>query len=102
MMTGKSMFSIEDGELSLKLQPLLPEWLFDEQNQVSFTFLGEIEVTYHNENRKSTFDDKGAKVTRYLLHNEEGTTTVDGEKIQGLLAEKVRNRDFEKIEAILT
>jgi len=102
MMTGKSVFSVEDGELSLKLQPLLPEWLFDEQNQVSFTFLGEIEVTYHNENRKSTFGDKGAKVTRYLLHNEEGTTTVDGEKIQGSLAEKVRNRDFEKIEAILT
>ncbi|MBN9654724.1 cellobiose phosphorylase [Halobacillus sp. GSS1] len=101
MMTGKEMFVVEDSELTLKLQPVLPEWLFDEQNQLTFTFLGETEVTYYNQNRKPTFGDGGASIVRYILHDEEGSTVIDGQKIQGEWAEKVRNRAFKKIEVIL-
>ncbi|WP_226583487.1 cellobiose phosphorylase [Halobacillus litoralis] len=101
IMTGKEMFGVEDGELTLKLQPLLPEWLFDEQNQVTFTFLGEIEVTYYNQNQKPTFGDKGASVVRYILHDESESTAIDGQKIQGEWAEKVRDRAFKKIDVIL-
>ncbi|ARI78777.1 cellobiose phosphorylase [Halobacillus mangrovi] len=101
MMTGKEMFVVEDNELTLKLQPLLPEWLFDEQNQLTFTFLGEIEVTYYNQNRKPTFGHKGASIVRYILHDEEGSIVIDGQKIQGEWAGKVRDRAFKRIEAIL-
>ncbi|MGI8317170.1 cellobiose phosphorylase [Halobacillus mangrovi] len=101
MMTGEEMFVMEDGALTLKLQPLLPEWLFNEQNQLTFTFLGEIEVTYDNPNRKPTFGDEGASVVRYILHDEEGSTVIEGQNIQGDWAEKVRDRAFKKIDVIL-
>lgn len=101
MMVGKEMFTMEDGQLILKLQPILPEWLFDDDNQVCFTFLGKILVTYHNENRKPTFGEEGTRVTRYELHGDQETIVVHGEKIQGLPAMKVRAREFTRIEVFL-
>ncbi|MBH0230784.1 cellobiose phosphorylase [Halobacillus yeomjeoni] len=101
MMTGKEMFGVEEDELTLKLQPILPEWLFDDQNQVTFTFLGKIEVTYTNENRKPTFGDDGATVVQYVLHDESGSTVIEGEKLKGEWAEKVRERAVTKIDVTL-
>lgn len=40
MMAGSRVFTVEDGELTLALAPALPGWLFDEQGNLSFTFLG--------------------------------------------------------------
>ncbi|MCA0985156.1 cellobiose phosphorylase [Halobacillus yeomjeoni] len=101
MMTGKEMFGVEEDELTLKLQPILPEWLFDDQNQVTFTFLGKIDVTYTNENRKPTFGDDGASVVQYVLHDDTGSTVIEGEKLQGEWAEKVRERAVTKIDVTL-
>ncbi|QHE53653.1 cellobiose phosphorylase [Pontibacillus sp. HMF3514] len=102
MMTGQKLFSVEDDELVLTLQPVLPEWLFDESNQAHFTLLGEIEVTYHNEMRKPTFGDKGAKVTKYVLHHNEESITVDESEIRGRVAEQVRDRAYSSIDVFLT
>jgi hypothetical protein len=48
MMAGRQPFFMQDGQLHLALQPALPAWLFDEQNQLSFRFLGHTTVTVHN------------------------------------------------------
>lgn len=54
MMAGHKPFSMKEGRLCLELKPLLPEWLFDEENKVSFNFLGNTKVTYINSNRRDT------------------------------------------------
>ena len=68
---------MRNGQLKLTLQPILPEWLFDEENQVLFMLLGKVKVTYHNPKRKPTFGDDGAKVEKYVLHKEDKSITID-------------------------
>lgn len=72
MFAGPQPFSLDiDGNLQLSFQPILPGWLFPENtatnnggdavaaasssSTVSFTFLGDIQVTYNNPSRKDTW-----------------------------------------------
>jgi hypothetical protein len=48
MMAGERPFYIQEGKLHLRLQPVLPGWLFTPESKVSFRFLGQCDVTYHN------------------------------------------------------
>ncbi len=57
MMVGSHPFFLKDGELSLRLKPALPAWLFDEANTLSFTFLGRCQVTYLNPSRADTYSE---------------------------------------------
>ena len=58
MMAGHRPFRVENDNstLQLVLQPILPSWLFDVNNRVSFTFLGSINVTYINPRRLNTWE----------------------------------------------
>ncbi|CCJ34020.1 hypothetical protein [Caloramator australicus] len=56
MFVGKKPFKIINGKLTLSFNPVLPEWLFDEENKVSFNFLGRCRVTYYNPSRKNTYE----------------------------------------------
>ena len=51
MMAGPQPFRMQAGQLYLRFQPALPGWLFDQAGRLSFTFLGQCEVTYHNPQR---------------------------------------------------
>lgn len=55
MMTGHKPFELQEGKLCLRFKPILPHWLFDENNELSFMFLGKTVVTCHNPGRKSTY-----------------------------------------------
>ena len=55
MMVGQSPFFIHAGDLYLRLRPALPGWLFDESGALSFTFLGQCQVTYFNPSRENTY-----------------------------------------------
>ena len=48
MMSGRFPFVASKDGLQLTLKPALPSWLFDNDNKISFTFLGSVNVTYHN------------------------------------------------------
>lgn len=61
MMAGHKPFNMREGKLCLELKPLLPEWLFDKENKLSFNFLGNTKVTYINPNRKNTYEDYSAE-----------------------------------------
>src|SRR5699024_63126 len=52
MMFGKNPFTIKEGELALKLEPAIPEYLIDSRKEIECTFLGKTDVTYslHGEN----------------------------------------------------
>jgi hypothetical protein len=70
MMAGHKPFFMQDGQLCLALRPVLPGWLFAEGGTVTFKFLGNCTVTYHNPNRLDTFCD-GLRPHRIALYAEE-------------------------------
>lgn len=70
MMAGHRPFTVKDGKLCLELKPLLPEWLFDRNDEISFNFLGNTIVTYVNPNRRNTYD--GFKVESIVISYKDG------------------------------
>ena len=66
MMAGKQPFVMRDGELVLRLSPIIPAWLFDENDEVRFNFLGKIPVTYRNTQRANTWAIKPTKIVLRL------------------------------------
>jgi len=58
MLAGESPFFIESGQLCLLLKPILPGWLFNVEGKLSFRFLGNCWVTYHNPGRQNTYGEK--------------------------------------------
>ncbi|WP_018751038.1 hypothetical protein [Paenibacillus sanguinis] len=102
MMAGQQIFRVQDGELQLRLSPLLPGWMFDEAGKVSFRFLGATEVSYHNPAKRNTYGEKGAAVQRQTLYQADGhPVVIDGPVIRGPLAEAVRNGQVVRIEVEL-
>ena len=65
MMAGMRPFFMKDGKLCLTFRPILPGWLFDENNEVSFTFLGRTQIIYHNPQRHDTFEPQCS--TSYMV-----------------------------------
>jgi hypothetical protein len=120
MTVGPRPFTIgRDGELQLQFEPVLPAWLFssakrneklwignEEQefsfpaNSFSFMFLGDILVTYRNASRRATFGAKAAKVVSIKLYDDvQGKSIeVEGETVNGPLAQMIRDRKFNRIE----
>lgn len=97
MMAGPDPFKVnEEGALELELRPVLPGWLFNEDNEVSFTFLGKVQVTYHNPSKTDTWKTgvKSAKVT--LVSGEE--IVDDDGVLSSRLATKVRKGEVKKID----
>lgn len=83
MFLGKTPFVYENGKLGLKIKPMLEDFMFDENGEVSFNFLTENKVTVHNPSKDATY----GKCVKYV--------TVDGERFEGdtvwgETAEKVR------------
>lgn len=74
MMAGRKPFSYQDGHLSLSLKPVLPGWMFTESGTLSFKFLGQTTITYHNPERIDTYKP-GVGQQQVVLH------LVDDQKI---------------------
>jgi hypothetical protein len=83
MMAGRRPFSLQDGKLCLAFQPTLPGWLFDGQGKLSFTFLGQVHVTYHNPNRRDLFPDDGLGIRRLILRLQNGRQVELGQSVVG-------------------
>ena len=102
IMTGKKLFSYYNGELKLTLSPILPQDFFDDNNRVSATLLGKIELIYINKERKNTFGKNKGLVKEIYITKESGEVIkVNGNTIEGKLAEEIRNGDIIKIEAYI-
>jgi hypothetical protein len=90
MLAGKQPFFVQDGQLCLALKPALPGWLFDENDQVRFKFLGACDVTYHNPRRLDTFQE-GLERQRTVLHTQDDRTVELGGVVTAPYAEMVRD-----------
>jgi hypothetical protein len=95
MMAGKQPFRMQNGGLILSLRPILPEWLFDEQDQVQFNFLGCIPVSYYNPQRVDTWKQLPQKITLHLPDGE--SLDFQGADIPAPYAEIIRNREVDSI-----
>lgn len=97
MMTGHKIFSIDKTNgLLLTLDPILPGWLFDMNGKISFIFLSEILVTYHNLLKVDTWtiSPKACKVTY-----KDGTyAEYDDAVLKGKVAERVRSLQVSSID----
>lgn len=102
MMMGSKTFSVKDGQLQLAFEPTLPGWLFDEQGEVTFQFLGSTKVTYHNSRKADTFGPDKAVVERMQLTRKDGTEAeIAGGVIGHELAHEVRDGQVEAIQIYL-
>jgi hypothetical protein len=71
MMAGERPFFVQNGQLHLTLRPKLPGWLFTEDGEITFRFLGSSNVTYHNPRRLDTFE-ADVKPQRIVLRTDTG------------------------------
>jgi hypothetical protein len=94
MMTGKKLFSFHHDVLSFGIHPLLTKDFFDENHEVSFHLFESIKVTIKNPSMKDTFD---LEPIRYELKNSVDTVVVEGQQVDGHLAELIRKKHFDTI-----
>ena len=101
MMAGREPFPLENGELRLKLAPILPGWLFTSSGQLTFKFLGRCTITYHNPNRLDTFSGE-VSAHKYILHSQDGlSTTIQAAILGPPYAEEVRSGNIQHIDVYL-
>ena len=98
MMAGEAPFIMNNGELHLKFTPILPGWLFTEDGEISFKFLGTCLVTYHNPQKLDTFTAGFAPHKMRIQENNGNIINIDGATISAPIAEKVRDGDIAKID----
>jgi hypothetical protein len=101
MMVGKEVFTVNETGLSLRLQPILPSWLFDAEGKVQFTLLGHTEVTYHNPSGRNTFGIDGARTVRYVMHIDGEEIQIDGTHLPELYAKAARNGEIARMDVYL-
>ena len=67
------------------------------------TILGKIKLVYNNENNKDTFgEEKGCITKIVVVDNDDAIVTINGNKITGDLAYKIRNCEVKEIKAIIS
>lgn len=99
MFIGDKVFTVNDGQLELHLEPKLPGWMFDENGDVSFNFLSGCNVTYHNPGHKDTYGETPAKIEKIVIKatNEE----IHSSCLSGKHAEDIRNGEIRDITVYL-
>ena len=86
---GKTPFTLDQtGQLQLHFTPALPGWLFNDDGSASFTFLGGVEVTYHNPSKVDSWTISPKSATVMYLDGAVASA-ADG-VIRGSVAEDVR------------
>ncbi|MCR6112605.1 hypothetical protein HXA35_19910 [Bacillus sp. A301a_S52] len=103
MMVGPQPFTMKNGRLFLQFVPTLPGWMFDENGNVSFTFLGKIDVTYMNNTKADTFGPEAVTSSKVELFYEDGqTATLSPKDLVGDIALAIREGKVTKITIVLT
>ncbi len=97
MMAGEKPFAVRDGQLVLQLKPILPEWIFDEQDQVTFNFLGRTRVVYHNDKRLNTYDEASEIREMRLFYSDGREANIEGHSIQEPYSRHIREGEVSKI-----
>jgi hypothetical protein len=103
MNLGQKPFSLnEEGELILRIQPILSGWLFNQKGLFSFNFLSTIRLTYHNPKRKNTFGKNSVKPKRIIFNDKDGNPVeILSDTIPSPYAQQIRLRLISQIDVYL-
>lgn len=97
MMAGQHPFSLDaTGVLQCTLVPVLPGWMFTDENTVGFTFLGEIPVTYHNPTKGNTWNLISTSAT-VVYKDGSSISSTDG-ILRGEIAKRIRSLEVASID----
>ncbi|MFA5118210.1 MAG: cellobiose phosphorylase [Candidatus Omnitrophota bacterium] len=92
----------EDGQLQLRVKPVLPGWLFDKKGFYMFHFLSSVVVTYHNQKKKDTFGKSGVSVKRISFKDESAHPVIlNSDTLPAAYAQGVRNRQITALDVYL-
>lgn len=101
MMVGEKLFRYENNELSFNLNPILAKDFF-KNGVIETTILGGIKLVYINENNKDTFGEEKGLVTKIkIVDDDDNIVTINGNKVIGELADKIRNCKIKEIRAVI-
>ena len=95
MFMGDKLFTFDNNELELHLEPKLPGWLFDENDTASFTLLSTCKVTYHNPSRRNTYGQDCPKIERIRVIDT--GEVIEGDYIRGEMAVKIREGEIKEL-----
>ena len=119
MFLGRKLFHLNPkNELNLTFAPILPNWLFTEEQQsfnfrfptgeeevvipkntIAFAFLGKILVIYQNPKRKNTFGKNAVRPQKIrLTNNSGGKILFKGDTLSAKYAKAVREGKIKRIE----
>lgn len=113
MTVGQQPFYLKESKLYFRLSPSLPEqWFTKDQkvvmwrgqridipkNSFACALLGEILLIYHNESRVDTFGKSFVKPVRYLF---DGQTKIEDSYVGPAIANRIRQREYHRIEVWL-
>ncbi|SFH69345.1 hypothetical protein SAMN04487830_10591 [Pseudobutyrivibrio sp. OR37] len=96
MFFGKNIFTLDEkGQLCFNVAPAIPKYLIDkcdDKYQVSATLLGSTKLTYCFD-KYQDYMPENYRIESYHVELKDGTVAdIEGEKIAGELAEKIRDR----------
>ncbi len=100
MFFGRDVFTLEDGELTFRPQPAIPEYLISEEGgkyEVSSTLLGHVRVTYDFAAKKDYFPGK-YEITSIEVNYADGSEeTFEGAALKGDAAKRLRDGDIKAL-----
>ncbi len=100
---GEKPFRMSEDGLVIEFCPALPGWLFAQDGTLTFTFLGNVEVVYHNKARVDVFPNGNVAVETMILSMCSGESVkVDGCRIKEPWASKVRAGGIGRIDVFLS
>jgi hypothetical protein len=110
---GRRPFTMNDGQLTFRLEPVLPgEWFTEKAVETRWdettitippqafacALLGNILLVYHNPAGQSTFGDKASRPVKYVLNQKQ---TIEAAELTGELVENIRQRRINRLDVWL-
>lgn len=98
MMVGKKPFIYIENELFVQFKPILPGWLFDENNKIEFTFLKSTKITYINSER---VDTNKCKINKIIITTENSKVSLENSILPHEYALMLREGKIKSLEIYL-
>ena len=97
---GHEPFYLNDSnQVMLTLSPILARWLFYSDGTLSFKFLGEIDVIYHNDLHLDTWNLK--PLSYHIQKKNKEVVVIEDESISTEYTQIIRNLEVERIDVYL-
>ncbi len=96
MMLGKNAFKYVQSQLIFKPEPIIEKSFFDKSGNISFNFMKNTVITYHNPEKVNFFGEQVFKKYELIDSNQQRFTVL-GDKISGNVAKSIRNGNFKEI-----